>query len=317
MQGDTQGTSQPNVVIIIVGFRNLDDIVQCLSALDKQDYRSFDIVICENGGQEAFEKLRNEVPSRLSGGQLVSCIADNSNPGYAGAINRCIDVRPGAELYWILNPDTIAQPHALSRMVNCLQAGDYDAIGATIFGSDDRILTRGGGQWFKRLAYARNFGFGASVHTTAPKTEVEPDLSYISGASLLFSQRFLQRAGKMNEDYFLYAEEVEWCLRAKARGLRLGYCPDAYIAHLGGSTTGSGEDPRRRPKLSIYLDHRNRLLTVRDTTPTSLPIAAVAVFVLLTKRFLLKGAWRQWIYALQGLSAGLRNERGKPKWLGG
>lgn len=132
---------------------------------------------------------------------------------------------------------------------------------------------------------------------------------------MLVSRRFLNRVGPMREEYFLYAEEVEWCLRGVARGMKVGIAADAQVLHFQGASTGSVTDIRRRARMPVYLDERNKMLLTRDLFPQRMPIAAVAAFLLLFLRFARRRAWRQLSYGLSGWLAGLRNERGKPAWV--
>ncbi len=140
-------------------------------------------------------------------------------------------------------------------------------------------------------------------------------MNYLLGACMLIGRRFLEATGPMRDDYFLYAEEVEWCLRARSRGLRLGFAPDARIYHGQGGTTGSAADIHQRPLLPIYLDERNKLHVVRDTTPARLAVAIPVALSLTWARFGRRRAMRQWKDAMAGWWAGVCNERGMPRWL--
>jgi GT2 family glycosyltransferase len=131
---------------------------------------------------------------------------------------------------------------------------------------------------------------------------------------MLVSRRFVEIAGPMREDYFLYAEEVEWCLRGLARGLRLGFAQEALVLHKQGSSTGSADPIRRRPRLPVHLDHRNAVLLIRDTRPERLLVAAIANAVAALVRYGRRGGWRQVGYAWSGVWDGLRDRRGKPAW---
>jgi hypothetical protein len=129
---------------------------------------------------------------------------------------------------------------------------------------------------------------------------------------MMFGRRFVEVTGPMREEYFLYCEEVEWCLRAIARGLKLGFAPGARVLHHVGTTTGSYDEMRHRPPTPIYLNERNKILTTRDCFPVRLPVAALAALASLTIRYGRHRAWRQLGYALSGWLAGLANERGVP-----
>jgi len=301
------------VGICVVGYRNPEDIFHCIQALEKTTYPEFEIVVCENGGDGAFKILKAGLPGALAGGQAVRLISAPSNPGYAAGINLCMDASADADAWWILNPDTVPDPQALARLCACLTGGGYDAVGSTVHDSLQVVQSRGG-SWTPWLGRAVSLDGGRPVAST-PTADTARRLDYLSGASMLVGRSFVDHAGRMREDYFLYGEEVEWCLRAKAQGARLGLAADANVLHLQGTTTGSVSDIHGRGRMPVYLDERNKLLTVRDRFPGLLPVAAVGTLAMLVLRFGRRGAWAQLRYAVQGWWSGLRNERGKPGWV--
>lgn len=308
-------TIQQEVVVCIVAYRNIDDVLNCLSGLEQQSFANFAVVICENGGPEAYATLSARVPGKLAGGQPVSLLADQSNPGYAGGINRCIEALPGRNFYWILNPDTVAQPGTLTNMLRHLNERGLDAVGGPIVLPDGRLQTCGG-RWNQWVAGAVAIGMGRPSGAHPTTAEVEADLDFISGASLLVSRRYIQVAGLMREDYFLYGEEIEWCLRGKQRGLKLGFCPSADVLHFHGTTTGSGQALADQGRLPIYCNERNRILVQRDTGGAlRFAIGVVGAAALIGWRYGRRGAWRAMRVAIAGWWAGIRNVRGKPAWI--
>lgn len=305
-----------HVVVSIVGFRNADDIVGCLAALGRSTYADFEVVICENGGADAFEALRKVAPDRLAGGQQVRAILAPGNLGYAGGVNACIKEAPGADAWWVLNPDTQPDPAAMALQVARLSVGDCEAVGSTIYLPDGKVQSHGG-RWRPWLARAESIGHGSLLSDTPDPAEIEREQNYLNGASMLIGRRFLEVVGPMREEYFLYCEEVEWCLRGIQLGLRLGFAPGALVLHHAGTTTGSYADIRKRPKTPVYLNERNKMLTTRDVFPGRLPVAALASFALVFLRYGRQGAWRQVGYATAGWAAGLANKRGVPPWIAG
>ncbi len=304
-----------HVAVVIVGFRNVSDITHCLAALARSRHADFEVVICENGGPDAFAALQAAAPDRLPGGQPVELICAPGNLGFAGGMNVGIRARPDADAWWLLNPDAEPDPDALGCLVQRLERGDCAAVGGMLYGHDGLVQSCGG-RWRGWLARAEVLGRGGGVDDPLDADALEARLDYISGASLLAGRSMLEQAGLMRDDYFLYAEEVEWCVRAKAKGLKLGFAPGSRVLHSQGATTGSADAHARRPRLPIYMDERNKLHVVRDTTPWRLPVAIVASLVLAFLRFGRRGAWRQQRDALAGWWAGIRGERGAPAWLG-
>lgn len=302
-----------HVAVAIVGFRNVSDILSCLEALERSTHDRFEVIICENGGRDAFAALLSAAPTRLAGGQAVRVVCSESNLGYAGGVNRCLSETPEADAWWILNPDTQPEPDAMSLKVARLSDGDCDAVGCTVYLPTGRVQSHGG-RWRPWLARAESIGYGTLLDLPIDASEIEHQQNYLNGAAMMIGRQFLAIAGPMREEYFLYCEEVEWCLRAKALGARLGFAPDARVLHVAGTTTGSHDDIRRRPRAPIYLDERNKMLTTRDCFPRRMPVAAISALALLLVRFGRRGAWRQVLHALDGWSAGLRGRRGVPRW---
>lgn len=302
------------VTVGIVGFRNAEDVARCLQALAASTFTTFDVVICENGGRTAFEVLVAALPTRLPAGQPVRLIEAPGNLGFAGGVNVCIAAAREADAIWILNPDTEPEPSALAALTRRLAKGDCDAVGGLLVSADGR-LQGAGGRWRPWLARAVSIGMGRNVEGPFDAPAVERDQNYILGASLIAGRRFLDTVGPMREDYFLYAEEVEWCLRAVAAGMKLGFAPDAVVVHHQGATTGSGVALARRPRLPIYLDERNKILLVRDHHPARLPFAAGSALLLLHWRYGVKGGGASLGHAWAGWWAGVRNRRGRPAFL--
>lgn len=303
-----------HVAVSIVGFRNPDDIVACLAALDQSIYADFQVIVCENGGVEAYEALRLVLPDHLTGGQPVRAVLAPGNLGYAGGVNICIQETPGADAWWVLNPDTQPDPAAMALQVARLALGDCEAVGSTIYLPDGQVQSHGG-RWRPWLARAESIGHGSPLSATPDPAVIEREQNYLNGASMMIGRRFLDVVGPMREEYFLYCEEVEWCLRGGQLGMRLGFAPGALVLHHVGTTTGSYADIRKRPKTPIYLNERNKMLTTRDLFPSWLPIAALGSLALIFLRFGRRGAWRQVGYGLSGWLAGLFNSRGAPGWL--
>lgn len=302
------------VSICIVGFHNADEIARCVANLGLSTYTDFDVVVTENGGEASHADLVRAVPETLPGGQKVECLLAPGNLGYAGGVNHCILARPDSDAWWVVNPDTLPEPEALAALMERLGKGDVHAAGSLLYHPDGKVQAYGG-RWRRWLGRSVSLGQGAHVSDPVDAAAIERRMNYILGASLLVDRTFVDHIGLMRDDYFLYCEEVEWCLRAVAQGFPLGFAPASRVLHGQGGTTGSAAPIRTRPKLPIYMDERNKIHVVRDTGAWRLIIAAPAALALLTLRYAPRRAWKQWGYALAGWWAGLRGLRGVPAWL--
>jgi len=301
------------VAVVIVSYHSAEDVADCLHALAASHHADFEVVVCENGGAAAFDSLRTRVPSSLPGGQAVWLVCADRNLGYAGGVNRAMAAAPKADAWWVLNPDTRPEPGALAALVARLDQGDCEAVGGVVMMTTGQVQSYGG-YWQKRLARAVSLGYGTPASAQVDGGRIEGRQNYLNGACMLVGRAFAAAAGPMREDYFLYCEEVEWCLRARKAGMRLGFAGDALVLHKQGTSTGAHADLTTRSKLSVYLNERNRVLVSRDLYPQLLPLAVLTVLATSIIRFGKRRAWRQLGYAVQGWWAGGRNERGIPRW---
>jgi GT2 family glycosyltransferase len=303
-----------HVAVVIVGYRNPGDIVVCLAALEKSEHRDFEVIICENGGAAAFAELQANIPAMMPGGQKVTMVSAPDNPGFAGGVNIGIAATPDADAWWVLNPDTEPMPGAMAAMVARLERGDVDATGGTLVAPEGFVQSHGG-QWRTWFARAVSIGYGSARSVPVDTAAIERRQNYIIGASMMVTNRFVAVAGPMREDYFLYCEEVEWSVRAARHGLKLSVAPGAVVLHHQGTTTGAAGSFKSRSKLSVYLSNRNMMLMTRDLYPLRLPVAIFGGLAGMLVSYGRRGAWRQLGFAIEGMRAGLANERGVPAWM--
>ncbi len=323
--GGTQ-MAQPvaTVAVVIVGFRNADDIVSCLKALSASlASPGFDVFICENGGRAAYESLIDELVKANGpcfpaadcerGDQLpmnafvdvgrlhlrgrpacnvwIGCASDNL--GYAGGINSWLG--PLAKLdgwkVWILNPDTEPESGALAALVEHAEANGKAMVGSTILDGDESrsVRFRGGVHWQKLRARSVAIGLGDRADALHDVGLIEREMDSPSGASMYVTRACIETIGPMDERYFLFFEDLDWGVRAKQFGL--GYASASIVAHKRGTTTGSANAPGEIPGLTVYLEHRNGIHFVRRHFPWALPLRVVASF-LYSLRFLMRSAPR-------------------------
>ncbi|MDR3515068.1 MAG: glycosyltransferase [Azospirillaceae bacterium] len=337
-------TAFGSTVITIVGFRNPDDIRLCLDALSRSIATDFSVVICENGGDLAYRSLLTALYGRVNAlvpmlpagddriveawrgqlapisaapdqraGQNVLVLRARGNLGYAGGVNACIgEIRadPDWTAIWVLNPDTEPHPDALQALVDHAASDRYGIVGSRlVFKGTDRVQLYGG-RWRKFIARGFNIGLNASAADAADVAKIERTMTYVNGASMYVTRSFITSVGTMDERYFLYCEEVDWCFR---RGdFRLGYAHGSLIHHAHGSVIGSNANRRLRSSLSVYLDERNKLLFTRRFFPRRYPLV-VLVTLLLTVQYLKAGAFANFGVALAGWLAAIRNEEGLPE----
>jgi GT2 family glycosyltransferase len=188
----------------------------------------------------------------------------------------------GGGLVWILNNDTVVESSALREMVVRLtEDSALGAIGATVFWYDrpDSVQVAGGG----RLSRWSGFTKVARVQSGARSESMRFD--FISGACMLIRLDVLRQVGLLDERYFMYSEEVDWCLRMRQVGMELGYAPQARVWHKGEGSIQRHSDRRD------YHTVRSALLLIHKFEPGRLP---VAVAWSITRCLIPKLVRRQW-----------------------
>lgn len=323
---------EQNTVVAIVGYRNAGDIRHCLSALSRSAETRFAISICENGGAAAYDALiaaldglvepASETPAIIEGrvlktwsGRLLPHLQQvqihlaNANLGYAGGVNVCIRQIDPSEQWsavWVLNPDTEPHTDALGALIERVGQG-YDIVGSRLVYKATNEIQSCGCRWRPIIARGLNLGTDST-----PQSKIERGMNYASGASLFVTRDFVENVGLMDERYFLYCEEIDWCLRRKTR--RIGCAYDSVVYHIGSSSIG--DSAKVRNALAVYLDERNRLLLTRRFYPWHYPIVVFTTLGVLTIKCLQAGLLKNFLVALSGWWAGIRGEVGPPvRWM--
>jgi len=330
---------QAAVPILIVGFRNADDIQDALRALSHADREpAFSVHICENGGSRSFESLvaaleaspalvasdpdallpadhrfRSIRAFRLAGVEALVLVGDaGENLGYGGGVNRWLTTFDGRDVpgFFVLNPDAAPAPDALGQlMAYAGRTGKGMVTGRiTLADAPDRIQTRG--LRFRRwLASTEAVDRLASSALRPDAADVEGRLDAPSGAALYVTRACVDRIGPMREDFFLYYEDMDWGMKAKAQ-CGLGYAYDAVIVHKGGTTIGSGTKTEGSA-FSAYLDFRNCILFVASAMPLWTPWALCVRLLRAAELVVVGRPDRAWA-ALRGIGAALLGRSGRP-----
>jgi GT2 family glycosyltransferase len=276
------------VAIVTVNFRAPHLTIECIDSLMAMADREWTVFVCENGsGDYSEEFLRRELTVRfpfnrpLAGLSAVGSLGfserDDSqflrvvllvspkNLGFAGGNNfamRYINSVSCPRFYWILNNDTIVDPMSLTALnEKCRLRSDIGVCGSSLvyLPSKDKVQALGGAIYSPSLGRLQEIGQGMDWPANVSELEVERSLSYVSGASMFVPARTVETIGLLCEDYFLYFEESDYCLRIKRAGLRLAYAKESIVYHREGAVLGSGV-AKKRSRIAEYFGLRSRLL---------------------------------------------------------
>ncbi len=203
-------------------------------------------------------------------GARIVLVQTGRNGGFAAGNNvglRYALAHGGARYVWLLNPDTVVDPDALTALVAAAEADPRAAmVGGKLlhYYQPDRVQAAAGGRVVRWSGRVRLVGDGLP---DGPRWDLPGPLDYVHGACLLARVEALRTVGLMDESFFMYYEETEWCLRAQQMGWRLGYAPRCRVWHKEGGGAG------RRGPVQEYHGLRSQLLFVRKRTPAVFPLA--------------------------------------------
>ena len=233
--------------IIIVNYRSTKYILDCLQSAGPALMQNKEIewIIVDNDSNDDGE---NQIGSLFPQVQFLQM---GYNAGFARANNAGIKIAKGAHVL-LLNPDTLLPENSILNCVQRLAASDCVACGVQLIHADHSpqfsgsYFTKGGLNHVLELPYWGNtVKWVANVLNVSKPSfiEVEKEIKvdWVSGAFLMVKQSAIKKAGLMDEDFFLYAEEVEWCSRLGKTG-PLCLFGDITVVHLIGTTYSNLSD---------------------------------------------------------------------------
>ncbi|HET9097159.1 MAG TPA: glycosyltransferase family 2 protein, partial [Candidatus Baltobacteraceae bacterium] len=168
-------------------------------------------------------------------------IRNGANLGYAGGNNigmRFAVETLHADYVWLLNNDTVVDRQAIKHFTDAFALRpDAALLGSRLmqYHSPDIIQALGGGFLDPRLALDSQLGRGQRTHASVDQLL---ELEHVIGASMFIRSDAIRDVGLIDESYFLYREETDWCLELRKRGWRLLYCPQSIVWHKEGHSTG-------------------------------------------------------------------------------
>jgi N-acetylglucosaminyl-diphospho-decaprenol L-rhamnosyltransferase len=224
--------------VVIVNWNTCDLLAQCLRSIcDTVSDLSFEVIVVDNASEDgSVEMVRREFPQ-------VRLIQNVENVGFARANNQAMAVSQGCYIL-LFNSDAIATPSAVHSLVGLANAEPHAGIvGAQLLNPDGSFQashTPFPTLWQEFLVLT---GLGRLLHGQCyPSRGPEEDkgsqiVDYVEGACMLVRREAFEEVGGLDEGYFMYAEEVDWCYAMYQKGWQVWYQPEAKIIHFGGGSS--------------------------------------------------------------------------------
>jgi len=223
----------PLVYIIVLNWNGKDDTLECLRSLQNIDYKNYKILVVDNASEDgSVGAIQSEFPN-------IEILVNANNLRFAGGNNVGIKygLQHDADYILLLNNDTAVDGRFLSSLIHCInETKDAGIAGAKIFYFFDK----------RRIWYAGgnlNFATGSFKHRGIRQRESElynavEEVDYITGCCMLIKREVIERVGMLDESYFIYGEDADYCLRAKNAGYKLMYIPSAIVYHKVSVSSG-------------------------------------------------------------------------------
>jgi GT2 family glycosyltransferase len=261
-----------NLLIVIVNYRTAPLVVDCLSSLSEQvlSLPGTQVVIVDNASGDGSSEAISEAISANGWSHWASLIASEKNGGFSFGNNLAIRSALKSEnppsYFLLLNPDTQVRPRALQALLEFMERCPNAGIAGSSFEDDE------GQPWpfafrFPSIFSEWDYGFRLGVLSkllsrwTVSRTmgDEEAEVDWLSGACLMIRRQVFESVGLMDEEYFLYYEETDFCLQAKRAGWECWYVPQSRVMHILGQSTGvtcQNQQPKRTPQ--YLFDSRRR-----------------------------------------------------------
>lgn len=274
-------SARPDVTVVIVTYNAKRVLADCLRSLPGAlASRSYEVIVADNGSADGTARDVRE------GWPAFRLMELGGNRGFSFANNKAINTAKG-RFVLLLNPDTIAQPGSIADLVAFADAQtaagvvaprllnpdatdqgtarSFPTPAAALFGRHS-VLTR----MFPSNPWSRRYLVGRQ-HVGDEPFEID----WVSGACMLVSRAAIDAAGSLDEGFFMYWEDADWCRRIKSAGYRVFCVPSARVVHLDGSR-------RRLPAYQVWAFHSSayRYYAKHHARQSWNPLRALAAVVL-------------------------------------
>ncbi|MEL7256878.1 MAG: glycosyltransferase family 2 protein [Pseudomonadota bacterium] len=266
------------VSIVIVNWNTRDILHDCLQSIASETTLPHEVIVIDNASTDgSADMVRQDFPD-------VVLIANTDNNGFAAANNQGLEIAKGDKLL-LLNPDTIILDGAIDTMcvwldqnpdigcVGCQVLEDPETIQRTCFADPSPVNIALIEFGLHRMG--RNNAFLAQPEYGTWNRKSQRDVDVVSGMFMLVPRHVFEAVGLLDDAFFIYSEEADWCKRIRNAGWRCVFAPEARILHLDG---GSKSTAQIKSRMYVQMQ-KSKMIYVRKHYGWLGALCARSIFV--------------------------------------
>lgn len=254
-----------SIALVVVNYRTPEMTLDCLQTLQSEVDPTVSVVVVDNAsGDGSAEKLERVIQER-GWSSWAQVIRAKTNGGFASGNN--IGIRAVlADAYILLNSDTLVHPGAIASLREAMQIRpDAGIIGPGLLnssgGHDDSVFRdpRPSSELLRSAHLGLLERVLPELNPVLPETDQPMEADWLGFACVLIRREVIERVGPLDEGFFMYFEDIDYCRRVRAAGWKVLYWPGPKVVHLlGRSSNVTAEEAARRPAPRYYYEARAR-----------------------------------------------------------
>lgn len=258
-----ESSSRPNVGIAIVNYKTAPLVEDCLRSIAEHalPHCAMQVCVVDNAsGDGSAERLAAFIATE-DYGDWAHCLPAERNGGFAYGNNLAFKhlEQYGCDYLWLVNPDTRLQAGSLEALLALFAQQPGAGVAGSRLEDEDGTPQIAAFNFPTPLGELVNTSHFNAFYKLLPGrvtarrlTEHPESVDWVAGASMLISAAAVKAAGLMDENYFLYFEEVDYCRLIRAKGFSIWYVPDSRVVHMVGAATGISDMRKRAPRRPAY-----------------------------------------------------------------
>lgn len=253
-----------SVLIVIVNYRTPQLTIDCLHSLESE-LRSLPqarVVVTDNAsGDRSVELIAQAIATQNWSWATFMPLPDNKGFAYGNnaAIRPALESEQPPDYILLLNPDTIVRPGGIIKLLDFLEGHSQVGIAGSRLENPDGSPQRSAFRFHTILSEINSgLRLGIVSRLLSPWVVAPPvptaacEVDWVAGASMLIRREVFEQVGLMDEAYFLYYEEIDFCLQAKKAGWNCWYVPESRVVHLVGQSSGIDSAKTKKNRLPQY-----------------------------------------------------------------